>query len=64
MKKTLTKKDLANRINTKLGYSKEEAKVFIKIFFKSIITSIITEKKIKILKLGTFLLVKKNQRMA
>ena len=26
MKKTLTKKDLANTINNKLGYSKEEAK--------------------------------------
>ena len=38
MKKTLTKKDLADRINTKLGYSKEEAKEFIRLFFNSLVS--------------------------
>ena len=46
MKKTLTKKDLANTINNKLGYSKEEAKSFTQVFFNSIITNIVKEKKI------------------
>ena len=63
MRKTLTKKSLAERINTKLGYSREESKEFIDIFFSSIISNIKKEKKIKIAKLGTFGLVKKNQRL-
>ncbi len=62
-KKNLTKKDLANTINTKLGYSREEAKDFIKIFFTSIIKNVVKEKKLKITKLGSFLAIKKNQRM-
>ena len=63
MKKTLTKKDLANTINNKLGYSKEEAKSFIQVFFNSIITNIVKEKKLKITKLGTFSIIKKKARM-
>jgi len=63
MKKTLTKKDLANTINNKLGYSKEEAKVFAQVFFKSIINNIVKEKKLKITNLGTFTAIKKKARM-
>ena len=63
MKKTLTKKDLANTINNKLGYSKEEAKSFTQVFFNSIITNIVKEKKLKITKLGTFSVIKKKPRM-
>tara|TARA_B100000902_G_C27143003_1_gene829688 strand:+ start:680 stop:970 length:291 start_codon:yes stop_codon:yes gene_type:complete len=63
MKKTLTKKDLADRINTKLGYSKEEAKEFIRLFFNIIIDSVKKQKKVKLSKLGTFDLIKKNKRM-
>mgnify|MGYP001379615978 CR=1 FL=1 len=63
MKKTLTKKDLANTINKKLGYSREEAKGFIQIFFNSIINTVAKEKKLKITKLGTFLAIKKKARM-
>ena len=63
MKKTLTKKDLANTINNKLGYSKEEAKSFAKVFFNSIINNIVKEKKLKITKLGTFSTIKKKARM-
>jgi len=63
MKKTLTKKDLANVINKKLGYSKEEAKGFTQVFFNSIINNVVREKKLKITKLGTFLIIKKKARM-
>ena len=63
MKKTLTKKDLANVINKKLGYSKEEAKGFTQVFFNSIINNVVREKKLKITKLGTFLAIKKKARM-
>ena len=34
MRKNFTRNKLAERINVKLGYSKEEAKEFIEIFFK------------------------------
>ena len=63
MKKTITKKDLANTINNKLGYSKEEAKGFAQVFFKSIINNIVKEKKLKITNLGTFKAIKKKARM-
>ena len=63
MKKTLTKKDLANTINNKLGYSREEAKGFTQFFFNSIIKNVVKEKKLKISKLGTFLAIKKKARM-
>ena len=63
MKKTLTKKDLANTINNKIGYSKEEAKGFAQVFFNSIINNVVKEKKLKITNLGTFSLIKKKARM-
>ena len=63
MKKTLTKKDLAKTINIKLGYSREEAKDFAQVFFNSIIRRVVKEKKLKITKLGTFLAIKKKERM-
>ena len=62
-KKTFTKKDLAERIHIKLGYSKEEAKDFVNIFFETIIENLLKEKKIKISKLGTFDLLRKKQRV-
>ena len=63
MKKTLTKSILASRINTKLGYSKEESKEFIDVFFDSIKNNLLKEKQIKISKLGTFNLIRKKQRI-
>ena len=63
MKKTLTKNDLAKTIYTKLGYSKEEAKGFTQQFFSSIIERVVKEKKLKITNLGTFLTIKKNERI-
>ena len=63
MNKNLTKKKIAESINKKLGYSKEESKDFIKTFFSLIIKNIVNEKKVKISKLGTFKLVKKSRRI-
>ena len=63
MRKNYTKYKLAERLNTKLGYSKEESKEFIEIFFKSIINNINNQGTIKISRLTTFNLVKKKQRM-
>ena len=63
MKKNYTRYKLAERLNTKLGYSKEESKEFIEIFFKSIINNIDNQGKIKISKLATFKLVSKKERM-
>ena len=63
MRKNYTKYKLAESLNTKLGYSKEESKEFIEIFFKSIINNINNQGTIKISRLTTFNLVKKKQRM-
>ena len=57
MKKNFTRNQLAERINIKLGYSKEEAKEFIEIFFDTIKENISNERIIKISKLGTFKLL-------
>ncbi len=63
MNKNLTKKEISESINNRLGYSKEECKDFIEVFFDSIIKNITKEKKIKISKLGTFQIIRKNERM-
>ena len=63
MKKNFTRNNLAERINIKLGYSKEEAKEFIEIFLNTIKNNINTKNNIKISKLGTFKLLNKNQRI-
>ena len=63
MKKNFTRNQLAERINIKLGYSKEEAKEFIEIFFDTIKENISNERIIKISKLGTFKLLNKNKRI-
>jgi integration host factor subunit alpha len=63
MRKNLTRNYLAERINTKLGYSKEEAKEFVDVFLKSIITNIDNKNNIKISKLATFKIINKKQRL-
>ena len=63
MGKNFTRNTLAERINTKLGYSKEEAKEFIEIFLNSIKKNIVSEKNIKISNLASFKIIKKNERI-
>ena len=61
MRKNFTRDILAERINTKLGYSKEEAKEFIEVFLNSIKSNIISKKNIKISNLASFKIIKKKK---
>ena len=63
IKKTLTKKDIIEKINQKLGYSKEEAKEFVELFFDTILNKISEDQEVKIPKLGNFKIRKKNKRI-
>ena len=46
-KKSLTKKDLANKINTKLGFSKNSSLLLVSDFFESVVDEIVKSKKNK-----------------
>jgi integration host factor subunit alpha len=63
VRKNFTRKKLAERINTKLGYSKEEAKEFIEVFLNYIKININAKKNIKISKLASFKLISKKERI-
>ena len=63
MRKNLTRNKLAERMNTKLGYSKEEAKEFIEVFLNYIKVNINLKKNIKISKLASFKIVSKKERI-
>ncbi|MAH88656.1 MAG: integration host factor subunit alpha [Pelagibacterales bacterium] len=63
MRKNFTRNILAERINIKLGYSKEEAKEFIEFFLNSIKVNITSQKIIKISNLASFKVIKKNERI-
>ena len=63
LKKTLTKKELAQKINRKLGYSSEEAKEFIDVFFSIVLDRMCKEEEVKIPELGNFFIRKKNERI-
>ena len=63
IKKTLTKKDITEKIHKKLGYSKEEARSFIEIFFNTISEKISKNEEVKLPKLGNFTVKRKEQRI-
>ena len=63
MRKNLTRNKLAERINIKLGYSKEEAKEFIELFLNYIKVNINSKKNIKISQFASFKVVDKNERI-
>ena len=63
MRKNFTRNKLAERMNTKLGYSKEEAKEFIEVFLNYIKVNINLKKNIKISKLASFKVVSKKERI-
>ncbi len=63
MRKNFTRNKLAERINIRLGYSKEEAKDFIEIFLNHIKMNINSKKNIKISKLASFKVIKKKERI-
>ena len=62
MRKNFTRNKLAERINVKLGYSKEEAKEFIEVFFNYIKININTKTNIKVSKFASFKVISKNER--
>ena len=59
----LTKKDLVNTIYMQIGFSKNISENLIDDFFFTIVQSMISEKKKKISKFGTFLLRRKKSRI-
>ena len=61
-RKNLTKQDIAEKINAKLGFSKEEAKVFIDSMFSIIEDKVIIGEEVKIPKLGNFSVKEKKER--
>ena len=63
MRKNFTRNKLAERINVKLGYSKEEAKEFIEIFLNYIKININSKENIKISKLASFKVISKKERI-
>ena len=63
MRKNFTRNKLAQRINVKLGYSKEEAKEFIEVFLNYIKVNINTKENIKISKLASFKVISKKERV-
>ena len=63
MRINLTKKEIVNSIYMQIGFSKKISETLIEDVFQLILQSIITNKKVKIAKFGTFSLRKKNQRI-
>ena len=63
MRKNFTRSKLAERINVKLGYSKEEAKEFIEVFLNYIKVNMNSKENIKISKLASFKVISKKERV-
>ena len=63
MRINLTKKDLVSLIYMQVGFSKQISEILVNEFFSIIIISLITEKKIKISKFGTFSIRRKKSRI-
>ena len=63
MRKNFTRNKLAERINIKLGYSKEEAKEFIEVFLNYIKTNINSKENIKVSKFASFKVITKKERL-
>ena len=63
MRINLTKKDLVNIIYMRVGFSKQLSEILVDEFFSIIINNLITEKKIKISKFGTFSIRRKKSRI-
>ena len=63
MRINLTKKDLVNLIYMQLGFSKQISENLIEDFLSIIISNIISEKKLKLSKFGTFTIRQKKSRI-
>ena len=63
MRINLTKKDIINSIYMQIGFSKKISEILLEDVFQILLKNIITEKKVKISKFGTFTLRKKEKRI-
>ena len=63
MRINLTKKDIVNSIYMQIGFSKKISSNLLEDVFQVILKNIISDKKVKISKFGTFILRKKNKRL-
>ena len=63
MRINLTKKDLVNLVYMQLGFSKQISDNLIEDFLSTITENIISEKKLKLLKFGTFSVRQKKSRI-
>ena len=63
MRINLTKKDLVNSVYMRLGFSKQISESLIDDLLITIIQNIISEKKLKLSKFGTFTIRNKKSRM-
>ena len=63
MRTNLTKKEIINSIYMQIGFTKKISENLLEDIFQILIKNIISEKKVKIAKFGTFILRKKNQRV-
>ncbi len=63
MRINLTKKEIINSIYMQIGFSKKISESILDDIFQILLKNIISEKKVKIAKFGTFVLKKKNERI-
>ena len=63
MRINLTKKDIINSLYMQIGFSKKISESILDDIFQILLKNIISEKKVKIAKFGTFILRKKNERI-
>ena len=62
-KKNFTKRDLTNKLNKKLGFSKNNSLQLVGDFFESLIDGLIKTNEIKITSFGTFQVFDKKERV-
>ena len=62
MSKTITKLDLVNHLNQKLGLNKVESKELVEAFFDEIKKSLINNEEVKISGFGNFKILNKKER--
>ena len=63
MSKTLTKLDLVNHLNEKLGLNKVESRELVEAFFNEIKKSLINNEEVKISGFGNFKILNKKERL-
>ena len=63
MRTNLTKKEIINSIYMQIGFTKKISESLLEDIFHILLKNIISEKKVKIAKFGTFTIRKKNKRI-